>query len=113
MRETSLLAILVLLAASGCASGTKARVVKTEGDALNSIATAKEEPDARLEAIEAAQQYCEQKGRSPVFREQGLHRENKGTGLDLENLPVIRKVFKGDDKDQVVLSFRCEAERRG
>ncbi|OFZ19539.1 MAG: hypothetical protein A2X94_12630 [Bdellovibrionales bacterium GWB1_55_8] len=103
---------LSFVGASGCASGPKARIVQTEKEILNSIGTAREEPDARLEAIEVAQDYCERRGRETVFEERGLQQDpDKDDGIDPKKIPVIGKVFKGSDKSQVVLSFRCVREK--
>ena len=104
--------ILILVVAQiiflmGCSSLPKARVVETETGILQSFGTAKEEPDARMSAIEQAQKYCNKRDEKSVFQDRELRAEGKKEGLNLSRLPIIGQALKGNDKTQVVLSFRC------
>ncbi|MEO5969006.1 MAG: hypothetical protein ABIQ95_03695 [Bdellovibrionia bacterium] len=109
----SKVALSILLPAvltnSGCSSAPIGRVVETDKGNLEAIGSAKGEPDARITALDQATSYCSLKNKRPIFKEDEL-KENihsRKFNLNLKNLPVIGKAFKGDDKTQVIIAFRC------
>ena len=93
-----------------CSSIQKGRVVETESGALEAIGLAKNEPEARIAAVDQAGKFCTARKQKPIFRDEQLQSgsRRKPFGLDLKNVPVIGKVLKGEDTTQVILAFRCQ-----
>jgi hypothetical protein len=108
--RTKLLLLAAPLALSACSSAPKARIVETESGVLQAVGTAKEEPDARVSAIDQAQDYCGDRKERAIFQDRELRGEpddsRKETAL-LGRLPFIGQVLKGGEKTQVLLRFRC------
>jgi hypothetical protein len=106
------LSCAALVMNAGCSSAPKGRVVETETGRV-AIASAKDEPDARMTALDQAISYCSMKNQKPIFREEELRNKSNGKlHLNLKNLPVIGQVFKSENRTQVILEFRCNGSER-
>jgi hypothetical protein len=110
LSQRLILMVGVVLGFAGCSSAAKGRVVETESGVIQAIGTAKDEPDARVAALDGAQAYCAKLDQKPIFKDRDLKggSAEKRSGMDLKNLPLIGDAFKDEDKTQVIMSFRCK-----
>ena len=104
-----LIALALATLCTACNTAVKGRIVETEGRALQAIGVARDEGDARIAALDEATKFCKAKLQRPIFRSRELHdgTRNRDFELNLKNLPLIGKAFKGEDKVQVLMTFRC------
>lgn len=100
--------VALALAAAGCSSAQKGKIVRTESGRMMVVGAAKNESDAILSAIDHAEKHCSNENKVPVFEDESI---DEGSGrnakLNLKSIPFLGKILKDDDRPSVTMEFSC------
>lgn len=106
--------LLSLALLGGCASTKKsARVIQTESGKMEVIATANQEADAAIEAIDAANEHCKDKDQTAIFVDDQLDKKTnssagKTLGVIIRKIPVLGRTIASNEKSKLAVQFRCK-----
>jgi hypothetical protein len=117
MKPTKLLILcgVFTLFTASCSSGPKARVIERESGTIEAISGGEKQADATMRALDAAADYCEERGQQAVFSEdtEVNPKESRSERAisAARKLPVIGRVIASvteDDDHSVAVEFKCK-----